>query len=56
MRRCSYYLKNPKLKPKLGKMFKPMIIEMTNRGPDFGGRCHLSQSGEEGPDKIFAGP
>jgi len=28
------YLKNPKLKPKLGKMFKPMIIEMTNRGPD----------------------
>ena len=28
------YLKNPKLKPKLGKMFKPMLIEMTNRGPD----------------------
>ena len=31
------YLKNPKLKPKLGKMFKPMIIEMTNRGPDSAG-------------------
>ncbi len=31
------YLKNPKLKPKLGQMFKPMIIEMTNRGPDSAG-------------------
>ena len=31
------YLKNPKLKTKLGKMFKPMIIEMTNRGPDSAG-------------------
>jgi methylamine---glutamate N-methyltransferase subunit A len=31
------YLKNQKLKPKLGKMFKPMIIEMTNRGPDSAG-------------------
>jgi methylamine---glutamate N-methyltransferase subunit A len=31
------YLKNPKLKPKLGRMFKPMIIEMTNRGPDSAG-------------------
>jgi methylamine---glutamate N-methyltransferase subunit A len=31
------YLKNPKLKSKLGKMFKPMIIEMTNRGPDSAG-------------------
>ncbi len=31
------YIKNPKLKPKLGKLFKPMIIEMTNRGPDSAG-------------------
>ena len=31
------YLKNPKLQPKLGQMFKPMIIEMTNRGPDSAG-------------------
>ena len=31
------YLKNPKLKSKLGEMFKPMIIEMTNRGPDSAG-------------------
>jgi methylamine---glutamate N-methyltransferase subunit A len=31
------YLKNPKLQPKLGAMFKPMIVEMTNRGPDSAG-------------------
>jgi methylamine---glutamate N-methyltransferase subunit A len=31
------YLKNPKLKKKLGAMFKPMLIEMTNRGPDSAG-------------------
>ncbi|MFO0994104.1 MAG: glutamine amidotransferase family protein [Hyphomicrobiales bacterium] len=31
------YLKNKKLQPKLGQMFKPMIIEMTNRGPDSAG-------------------
>ena len=31
------YLKNPKLQNKLGQMFKPMIIEMTNRGPDSAG-------------------
>ncbi len=31
------YLKNPKLQPKLGEMFKPMLIEMTSRGPDSAG-------------------
>jgi methylamine---glutamate N-methyltransferase subunit A len=31
------YLKNPKLQNKLGEMFKPMIIEMTHRGPDSAG-------------------
>jgi amidophosphoribosyltransferase len=31
------YLKNPKLQAKLGRMFKPMLIEMTNRGPDSAG-------------------
>jgi methylamine---glutamate N-methyltransferase subunit A len=31
------YLKNPKLQSKLGAMFKPMIVEMTNRGPDSAG-------------------
>jgi amidophosphoribosyltransferase len=31
------YLKNPKLRPRLGQMFKPMLIEMTHRGPDSAG-------------------
>lgn len=31
------YVKNPKLKSRLGRIFKPMIIEMTNRGPDSAG-------------------
>ena len=31
------YLKNPKLQPQLGAMFKPMLIEMTARGPDSAG-------------------
>ena len=31
------YLKNPRLQSKLGAMFKPMIIEMTHRGPDSAG-------------------
>ena len=31
------YLKNQKLQPKLGEMFTPMLIEMTNRGPDSAG-------------------
>jgi methylamine---glutamate N-methyltransferase subunit A len=31
------YLKNAKLNSKLGKMFTPMLIEMTSRGPDSAG-------------------
>lgn len=31
------YLKDKKLEKKLGKLFTPMLIEMTNRGPDSAG-------------------
>lgn len=31
------YLKNKKLESKLGEMFEPMLIEMTDRGPDSAG-------------------
>ncbi|MFK8078455.1 MAG: glutamine amidotransferase family protein, partial [Granulosicoccus sp.] len=31
------YLKNPDLYPKLGELFKPMLVEMTSRGPDSAG-------------------
>jgi glutamate synthase domain-containing protein 1 len=31
------YLKNPALEPKLGELFAPMLIAMTDRGPDSAG-------------------
>lgn len=31
------YLKNPDFYPRLGELFKPMLIEMTGRGPDSAG-------------------
>ena len=31
------YLKNESLYPKLGQLFKPMLVEMTSRGPDSAG-------------------
>lgn len=31
------YLKTPKLQSRLGQLFKPMLVEMTNRGPDSAG-------------------
>src|SRR5262245_42564165 len=31
------YLKTPPLKPKLGALFAPMLVEMTSRGPDSAG-------------------
>ncbi len=31
------YLKNPALEPELGRLFEPMLIEMTERGPDSAG-------------------
>jgi methylamine---glutamate N-methyltransferase subunit A len=31
------YLKSAQLQPRLGEMFAPMLIEMTNRGPDSAG-------------------
>ena len=31
------YLKNEALHPQLGELFKPMLVEMTSRGPDSAG-------------------
>ena len=31
------YLKNPDLRPSLGSLFRPMLVEMTSRGPDSAG-------------------
>ena len=31
------YLKNPELRPRLGEIFSPMLVEMSERGPDSAG-------------------
>ena len=31
------YLKNPELRPRLGEIFSPMLMEMSERGPDSSG-------------------
>ena len=46
------YLKNPKLQPKLGQMFKPMLIEMTSRGPDSAGVAIYRNPAKKGFTKF----
>jgi glutamate synthase domain-containing protein 1 len=46
------YLKNPKLKPKLGRLFKPMLIEMTSRGPDSAGVAIYRNPAKKGFTKF----
>jgi methylamine---glutamate N-methyltransferase subunit A len=46
------YLKNPKLQPKLGAMFKPMLLEMTSRGPDSAGVAIYRNPVEAGHVKV----
>ena len=50
------YLKNPKLQSKLGQMFKPMMIEMTNRGPDSAGVAIYRNPVKKGFSQILARP
>ena len=47
------YLKNPELRPRLGEIFAPMLMEMTERGPDSSGVAvyredHGTQMGQAG--------
>ncbi|MGR8948597.1 MAG: class II glutamine amidotransferase [Gammaproteobacteria bacterium] len=44
------YLKNPKLNASLGKLFEPMLIQMTQRGPDSAGFAIYRE--QLGADKI----
>jgi amidophosphoribosyltransferase len=46
------YLKNPKLQAKLGEMFKPMLIEMTSRGPDSAGVAVYRNPAKKGFTKF----
>ena len=47
------YLKNPDLRPSLGARFAPMLIEMTERGPDSAGLAvYREQVGDGGEAKV----
>jgi glutamate synthase domain-containing protein 1 len=46
------YLKNPDLFPNLGELFKPMLIEMTSRGPDSAGIAIYRDPVSEGQTKY----
>ena len=48
------YLKNPDLRSELGKLFAPMLIEMTDRGPDSAGIAVYHQPASDGFVKITA--
>lgn len=46
------YLKNQALSPELGRLFAPMLIEMSDRGPDSAGIAVYHQPAETGRYKI----
>src|SRR5690606_31940559 len=45
------YLKNPALQSRIGKLFVPMLVELTDRGPDSAG-FGLYRGGERGITKV----
>ncbi|MGI9482145.1 MAG: amidophosphoribosyltransferase [Hyphomicrobiales bacterium] len=46
------FLKNPDLSGELGKLFKPMLVEMTDRGPDSAGVAIYHEPAPDGAAKI----
>ena len=48
------YLKNPELRPRLGAIFSPMLIEMTERGPDSSGVALYREDDSPGSGKVVA--
>ena len=46
------YLKNESLYPELGRLFRPMLIEMTSRGPDSAGVALYRDPVDEGETKF----
>ena len=47
------FLKNDELKPRLGSIFAPMLVEMSERGPDSAGVA-VYRDDAEGMSKITA--
>ena len=46
------YLKNPEYRPHLGRLFAPMLIEMTERGPDSAGLAVYRVDGDDAEAKV----
>jgi amidophosphoribosyltransferase len=46
------YLKNPSMQPRLGALFAPMLIEMTDRGPDSAGLAVYHDPAPDGRLKL----
>jgi amidophosphoribosyltransferase len=46
------FLKNPRLEPELGRHLRPMLIEMTERGPDSAGIAVYGQGAPPGWSKL----
>ena len=46
------YLKNPALYPRLGELFRPMLVAMTSRGPDSAGVALYRDPTAEGQTKY----
>ncbi len=47
------YLKNPDLRPKLGHLFAPMLLEMTDRGPDSAGFAVYREADGEAKATVY---
>ena len=46
------YLKNPALESQLGKLFEPMLLAMTDRGPDSAGFAIYGDEVRDGWIKV----
>ena len=46
------YLKNPELRPRLGEIFSPMLMEMSERGPDSSGVAVYRERDATGAGKV----
>ncbi len=47
------YLKNPELRPRLGAIFSPMLMEMSERGPDSSGVAVYREGGAAESGKVI---
>ena len=48
------YLKNPELRPRLGEIFSPMLMEMGERGPDSSGVVVYREDDAARSGKVIA--